>query len=62
MPSYQTFDNIALACALLAVAMRFFDRPWAGGVLSSLCLASATLGQWASHRDRCRGEAAARRR
>jgi hypothetical protein len=58
--SPQTLDNIALACALAALAMRFFDRPWASGVLSSVCLASATAAQWITHRNNCRREIAAR--
>lgn len=48
----QTFDNLALACALAAVALRLLDQPRASAVLSSLCVAAATAGQWLSRRKR----------
>jgi hypothetical protein len=45
-----SWDNLMLACALLACLLRLADYPRAGGVASSLCLVFASLGQLAAHR------------
>jgi len=50
----QHFDNIALALALLAIALRYFDRPWAANLCSSLCIAAATTAGWLSRRPSAR--------
>ena len=48
----QTFDNIALGCALAAVALRLIEQPRASAVLSSLCVAAASVAQWLARRKR----------
>jgi hypothetical protein len=54
MITLLTWDNCALACALLAVLMRLVDSPRASGIASSLALLCATIGQWSAHRRRQR--------
>jgi hypothetical protein len=46
------FDDLSLFCAVLAVATRLYDRFQIAGILSTLSLFFATLGQRAAHRRR----------
>jgi hypothetical protein len=48
--SIITWDNLALLCALAAVAARLWDRHQIGGMLSGLTLIFAALGKRAAHR------------
>ena len=48
--SLLTFDNAAVALAVVAVLLRLADRPRAATMISSLAVLSVTLAQWSSRR------------
>jgi hypothetical protein len=45
-----SWDNLSLAAALCAVALRLLDSPRWSGLASSLALLCATIGQVVHHR------------
>jgi hypothetical protein len=49
-----TWDNAAVALAVVACLLRLADRPRAATITSSLSVLAATLGQWAARQARCR--------
>jgi hypothetical protein len=50
MMTFQTFDNIALGLAVLAVLLRMLDYPRGSAIASSLTVLFGSIGQWLAHR------------
>jgi hypothetical protein len=47
-----TWDNAAVALAVVAVLLRLLDYPRVATITSSLSVVAATLGQWVAHQAR----------
>lgn len=47
---FLSWDNLAVALALIAVVLRLCDRPKESGMASSGSVLAATIGQWRAHR------------